>query len=254
MKSDLFIIPRPVRNPKLRLFCFPYAGGSASIYYSWAQQLGEGVELVAVQPPGRASRMLERPHDHMDALVDELQAHAAYVSGVPYLFFGHSLGSRVAFAFASRLLAEGYPGPRHLIGSGSRAPHLATGLEPIYELPTPQFLAKLKSLNGTPQEALANAELMELLLPVLRADFRMADRFRARKLPIDCPITVLAGTEDDEIRSEHLDPWAELSTQATRFEFIAGDHFFINSQRDRVVGIVNAILTAELSALESCSL
>lgn len=94
MESGIFIIPKPVKNPRLRLFCFPYAGGSAATYLPWVRYFGDGIELVAVQPPGQASRMLEAPHENMEAYIREVIAHARFITSTPYIFIGHSLGSR----------------------------------------------------------------------------------------------------------------------------------------------------------------
>ena len=103
LKEKWFVVPKPLMKPRLRVFCFPYAGGNAATYISWATQLPAGVELVSVQTPGRATRIMEQPLDEMSAIVNQLMHFSDYITEVPCLFIGHSLGSRVAFALTSAL-------------------------------------------------------------------------------------------------------------------------------------------------------
>ena len=121
--SKWFVKPRPVQNPKLRLFCFPYAGGNAATFIPWKNYLPSWFELVAVHPPGRSNRMFEAPYHDMDALVADLLSHFRQLVDTPFIFFGHSLGSRVAYELAKRCQMAGLPLPQHFIASGS---HLTT--------------------------------------------------------------------------------------------------------------------------------
>src|SRR2546430_10624517 len=101
--SRWLMIPRPNPNASVRLFCFPYAGGNASIYTSWSRDLSANVELVAVQPPGRANRISEPPHSRMQDLIADLCPAIRALLGKPYILLGHSLGSHVAFELAREL-------------------------------------------------------------------------------------------------------------------------------------------------------
>lgn len=249
IRRPLFVVPKPVANATIRLFCFPYAGGSAGIYASWAERLAPGVELVTVQLPGRAQRMAEPPHQTMESLVAELDAHASYVADKPCLFFGHSLGSRVAYEFACRLQAAGLPAPLHLIASGGGAPHVMHEGEPIHDLPFADFIAKLAEMNGTPAELLANREFMKLVAPTMRADFRIAYTHVSDKTVLACPVTVLRGTDDSGVKEEHVLPWLELSAAGGRVVLVPGDHFFINERKDEVLDVVDGIVRGCLDDL-----
>ncbi|MCG7563242.1 MULTISPECIES: alpha/beta fold hydrolase [Pseudoalteromonas] len=242
MNSKLFVIPKPNPNAKLRLFCFPYAGGSPAIYMPWNSALHPDVELVLLQFPGRGARMAEPAHVTMQQKVDELLAYQAFLTEKPYVLMGHSLGSRVIFEVTKHLVQQNAPLPRHLIASGSRAPHTSTDKKRIYNLPHDEFVEELYKLNGTPKELLEHKELMELLLPLLRADFQIAECYQAQPVNLPCPITVFHGYDDIEISAEQLHGWQDLSEHKIDIHYFNGGHFFINQCSDEVISQVNQVL------------
>ncbi len=168
MNSKLFITPKPNPNAELRLFCFPYAGGSPAIFTPWIEKASECVELVFVQLPGRGARLVEPAIDNMPDIISELMVHQDYMTSKPFAFFGHSLGSRISYELAFQLLDAGLPTPRKIFASASRAPHCTSTKRHLHGLPHDEFIAELRDLNGTPKEILENKELMELLVPLLR--------------------------------------------------------------------------------------
>ncbi|WP_233520534.1 thioesterase II family protein [Flocculibacter collagenilyticus] len=242
IENKLFIIPHPKPNPALRLFCFPYAGGNASTYLNWSHQLPDEIELIAVQPPGRATRIIEQAHNTMDHLVSEILLHANEITATPYAFFGHSLGSRVAYELASRLEQMNLPTPHFIIASGSKAPHLPFTETYSYNLPDLQFKEKLKSLNGTPKEVLENDELMNFVLPLLRADFAIAECYQATPKKLSCPIHVISGTEDVKITKDQLTAWQTLTHNEVNINYLSGDHFFVEKNKTAVISHLNQIL------------
>ena len=227
-----FVVPSPRQDPALRLVCFPYAGGAAATYIPWNACLPEDVELVCVQPPGRASRITEVPHRDMVSLVNDLSAAFREVADRPYVLFGHSLGSRVAYELARRY--RGQCSPSLLIASGSAAPHYPRMRTAIHDLPDAAFVERLRELNGTPREVLDNEELIGFLIPLLRADFQIADH-RCEAERLDCPITVLWGTEDPEVNKEAVQGWREVSGDPCDIHQIQGDHFFLERNRPAVL-------------------
>lgn len=232
--------------PKLRLFCLPFAGGSASSFQFLDGKLNPSVEVVLVNPPGRGARMADPAHDTMGDTIEELMAEADYVSSVPYIFFGHSLGSRVAYEFTKQLYQKGFMAPLHLIASGSRAPHISSSKPKSFDLPQDQFVAELKSLNGTPQELFAYPELLELLLPTLRADFKIAETYIAEQIELPIPITVFCGENDSSFDSELAYRWRELTTNLKGVFQFPGDHFFINQSSDEVIEGITRIINGYL--------
>lgn len=174
--------------------------------------------------------------------MSELLEHSSYITSRPYILFGHSLGGKISYELACRLNKLNLPDPKCLIASGSGAPHLPSESEPIHNLPKNAFIRKLEQLNGTPQEILSNSELLDFLIPLLRADFKIADEYLATSYSIACPIMVLAGTDDVEIRLEQLHAWGDLSGGKTTLQFIPGDHFFINHHENLVVQKILSII------------
>ena len=241
--------PRPNPRADLRIICFPYAGGSASTYISWADWLPENVELIAVQLPGRASRMFEPAYSDIDALIRELVDIIPNIISRPYVLFGHSLGSRIAFELMSQCKDAGLKLPQHFIASGCRGPHIPPQEGPTYHLPDEEFIAKLSELNGTPREVLENVELMELYLPLLRADFKLADTYQySSDTVFDCPISVFGGKDDDVTRDD-LQSWESFFSHEADVRIIPGDHFFIESEKQLIANEVNIILKRVLSEL-----
>lgn len=244
--TDWFIRPQPKLGPSARLLCLPYAGGSAATYIPWSRSLPSAVELIALQPPGRGSRMAEAPHAQMAALVDELMSVFPKVTERPYVLFGHSLGSRVGFEVILQCQLRGLPLPVRFIASGSRAPHLPKREAPIHDLPDQQFVGQLRELQGTPEEILDNRELIEWLLPLLRADFRIADLHCAPRTSLNCPLTVLAGTQDETVSPAEVEAWSDLTTAGCDINWVDGGHFFVERNREWVLEKVNAVLETAL--------
>jgi medium-chain acyl-[acyl-carrier-protein] hydrolase len=219
----------------MRLFCFPYAGGGASAYRGWAASLPADLEVCPVQLPGRESRLREpafdRPEPLVATLADALGAHL----DLPFAFFGHSMGAMLSFELARELRRRGSALPLHLFVSGRRAPQVPSREEDIHALPEPEFLAKLRELNGTPEEVLQHAELMRLLTPVLRADFAVNETYVFRpEAPLDLGISAFGGLGDQEVTREDIVGWSEHARGPFRLRMLPGDHFFLHSARDLI--------------------
>jgi medium-chain acyl-[acyl-carrier-protein] hydrolase len=162
----------------------------------------------------------------------------------PFAFYGHSMGAAVGYELARRLQEEGQAGPSHLFVSGSRAPQSADAHDITYDLPDPEFVEELRRLKGTPAEVLDNAELLQLMLPLLRADFAAIQTYRYREgPPLGCPLTAVGGVDDGDVRREHLAPWRELTTGEFSLHMLPGYHFFLHTARDMLLEIISRRLT-----------
>jgi medium-chain acyl-[acyl-carrier-protein] hydrolase len=226
-----FIVPKPNPNAEIKLFCFPYAGGSSYTFQSWPQHISRNIEVVIIQPPGRGSRMFEPLYFDMNSLVNDLIQVFPEQLNKPYILFGHSLGSRVAFEILSQLSKIGCRLPIHFIASGSGGPHLMPDKDSIYHLPDKDFIAELKILNGTPKSILENKELMDLFLPLLKADFEIADNYCYSANNIfHCPITIFGGESDIEVSLLELTSWGDFFTKKTNVKMVPGNHFFIDNK------------------------
>ncbi|HVJ18921.1 MAG TPA: SDR family NAD(P)-dependent oxidoreductase, partial [Polyangiaceae bacterium] len=177
--------PRLVEKPRLRIFCFPYFGGGASVYAPWATELPSDVEVCAVQFPGREERETERAHDRIEELVDELAQLLAPLLDRPYVFYAHSAGAAVSYELVRRLRRDRKPLPLHLVVGGSRAPHLPSAFSVIEGLPEAEVLKRENSERivaymrrlEIPEGVLQNRELMHRMLPSLRADILLGMRY-----------------------------------------------------------------------------
>ena len=226
------VYPRPNPQARLRLFCFPYAGGGASIYRLWPSELPPDVEVCSIQPPGRENRLREKPFTHIfpmtQTLVQVLQPHL----DAPFAFLGYSLGTLAGFELARELRRQRAPGPVHLFVGGRRAPQIPDPEPPIFNLPEPEFVVELRRLSGTPEAVLQHPELMQLLIPVLRADFAINETYPyTPEPPLDCPITAFGGLEDEEASQEDIGAWREQTRGSFRLQMFPGGHFFLNDSR-----------------------
>jgi medium-chain acyl-[acyl-carrier-protein] hydrolase len=221
----------PDSQADINLFCFPYSGAGASAFYTWAYEMPDAVNICPVQLPGRETRLAEALHHNLEILATAVAVALRPFLHQTFAFFGHSMGALVAFEVARQLQAEGIY-PQHLFVSGYRAPHLPDPDPPIHALPEDEFIQKLRALNGTPAEVLDNAELRELILPILRADFAVCETFTYNAgLPLSCPITALGGLHDIYVSRDSLEAWCKHTTATFKVRMFPGDHFFINSAR-----------------------
>jgi len=249
--SDLWLVRhRTTQPPRLRLFCLPYAGGNSQIFRAYPQLLPGAVEVCAVKLPGREKRFSEPALESVDAIVDGLATVLEGELDLPFAIFGHSLGALAGFELARRLAATSGRTPEHLWVSGHRAPHLPDPNPQVHASPDSELLDELRRLNGTPREVFDSPELLELLLPLLRADFTAAETYVYRETaPLECPITALGGARDELVSPEELEPWCEYSNAQFRLEVFPGDHFFIHQDHELVVGLLTADLEYILAGL-----
>ena len=224
---------RPNPTAALRLFCFPYAGGEPA-YQTWIDrfppEVRRNVELCSIHLPGRASNHRGPLFYELSPLLVTLERMIVPYHDLPYAFFGHSMGALLGFELARGLRRHELPGPVHLTVSGHRAPQRFDPNEPIHNMPDREFRAKLREFGGTPEEVLQNAELIELLTPILRADFAVCERYSyVPEAPLDCSITVFGGNNDPRVSRDELLDWRDQTTQSFSLRMFPGGHFFLQS-------------------------
>ncbi|HLN62204.1 MAG TPA: alpha/beta fold hydrolase [Symbiobacteriaceae bacterium] len=221
--------PRPNPGAPLRLFCLPYAGGGPTIYWPWAKAL-PALEVCPVGLPGRGTLLNLPPHTSVGPLVAELARAMQAHLDKPFALFGHSMGALVAFELARELRRSYGRLPAALIVGGRNAPHWPRENRPdLHGLPDAELVAELKVLGGTPPEVLAHAELMELILPVMRADLAIHETYEyVAEAPLACPVVALGGTRDDRTTQAGLEAWGELTTGRFALEWFEGGHFFVH--------------------------
>jgi medium-chain acyl-[acyl-carrier-protein] hydrolase len=234
---------------KLRLFCFPFAGGGSAFYRTWPNGLPDGVEICAVRPPGRESRLREQPYARLESLVAAAAEALEPLLALPFAFFGHSMGGLLAYELARHFRAGAMPMPTHLFVSGYRAPHRPAHHSPIHRADTPTVLARLRNLNGTPAAFFENQELVDMMLPGIRADFSVLETyvFEADE-PLDCPISVFGGYYDNEATEADVAAWRGYTNNTFTLRMIPGGHFFINSHQPQILQAIADDLAFYLTA------
>lgn len=231
LSSGKWLAPtRPNPAASLRLFCFPYAGGSSFVFREWADRLPESIEVCAVQLPGRGRRLAEEPFVRFPPLLESLARSLWPLLDKPFVLFGHSLGATIAFELAQALSEQFELEPLHLFVAGRHAPHLPDQNPPTHHLPDDQFKEELRRLNGTSAEVLGHPELFEFVMPLLRADFELCETYQyTQREPLQCPITAFGGMADAFVSREQLTAWREHTTATFSLRMLPGDHFFIHS-------------------------
>lgn len=233
---------------RARLLCLPFAGGGADFYRGWSDWLPPDLEVWPVQPPGRGARMMERTLDDLAAMVHSIaEAVTPLLDDLPVIVFGHSMGALLAFELAHELVARSAPAPNLLILSGRPAPtwrlprirHVMTDAE---------LLEELRSFAGTPAEALNNPELMELMLPTIRADFKLVETYRrpAGRLPLGLPIFVCCGDADDLAPAASLNGWREETAMSADIRLFPGGHFYLAGPPEAVRRAIRGVIEDRL--------
>jgi medium-chain acyl-[acyl-carrier-protein] hydrolase len=243
--AEWFIHWRKTRHPLLQFFCFPYAGASASlgIFREWTTSLPDCVDVAVVELPGRGRRYGEPLMPSLDSVVNELAGAFTTQIKSPYICFGHSIGALIAFELMRKLDSINHRLADLLIVSAKRAPQLPHNHR-LHLLPDPELVEALKDYNGTPADVLENSELMQLFLPILRADFSLAETYEHISAPpLDVPIHAFGGLEDPGVSEACLIDWSVHTSMKFGLDMFDGDHFFIHEEgresvRERVVSLV----------------
>ncbi|HKX28577.1 MAG TPA: alpha/beta fold hydrolase [Blastocatellia bacterium] len=250
---DPWFLTGPARGPvELKMFCFPYAGGSAMIFRRWADSLPPTVQVIPVELPGRGARLKEEPLVSLPVLIDELEPRIHPLLDQPFVLFGHSMGAMIAFELARALRRKHGREPQALLVAGRRAPQIPWTEPVTYDLPRDEFIEELIKLDGTPKEVLEHAELMELMIPLLRADFQLVQTYQYQAgTPLQCPISVYGGLEDHETPREKLLPWKEMTASGFAVQMLPGDHFFIRSNQSQLLELVGRELREAINRSRS---
>lgn len=241
--------PRPRPEARLKLFCAPHAGGGPHTYHSWPATLPEWVEVCSLLPPGRGNRFLEAPLERMDDLVSQAVPALEPELDRPFAFFGHSMGGMIGFALAREIQRRGLGSPVALFVSGCNAPQFPED-DPLHHMPHERFVQEMRDLNSAPPEVWANEELMELLLPALRADCMLSETYLYQgPCDLDCPIVAFDGVDDPLTFDDQIEGWSAQTSGPFTVHRIPGDHFFLDSAKAELLGL----LTRHLQALDGAA-
>jgi medium-chain acyl-[acyl-carrier-protein] hydrolase len=244
--NNWFVCPQPNPGAETRLFLFPYAGAGPAAFGKWPAELSSLVETWIAHYPGRGSRHNEPAITRISTLVERLAQAIQPRLDKPFAFFGHSLGGLAAFELARQLRRQNLPQPQILFVSACGAPGIPDPHPPMHALPEAEFLQALQELNGIPTEMMKLPELLELLLPSLRADFEAIENYdyTPRELLIGCPVVAFGGLDDPRVSRERLESWSAHTNDGFTLRYFPGDHFFINTARKAVVASILTELAA----------
>lgn len=229
----------PAREATRRVVCFPHAGGSASFFHPLARVAAPGVEVVAVQYPGRQDRLGEPCVEDLETLADHVHdALARRDDGVPTVLFGHSMGALVAFEVARRLGRAALSRPARLVVSGRRAPSVVRE-ETVHLLDDDGLAAEVARLGGTDPRLLADQEIRDLVLPAVRGDYRAVETYRHEPgEPLSCPVTVLTGDTDPRVTEAEARGWEPYTRGPFALRVFPGGHFFLNNRWPEVMELL----------------
>lgn len=241
---------KPSDQARLRLFCFPFAGGGAAVYRAWPGSFPSSIAVHAVRLPGRETRIQEASFRSLETLIPALAEGLLPLLDRPFAFFGHSMGGLISYELTRHLIAHHGLCPAHLFVSAHRAPQLPNPNPTVYRLPEDGFISYLRDMNGTPDEVLRNADLMQLVVPILRADFELCGTYQHQPgAPLPCPISAFAGTQDAIASYDQVEPWREQTSGQFLIRALPGNHFFLNSAQSLLLWAIQRDIDLDLAEI-----
>ncbi|MER7394121.1 alpha/beta fold hydrolase [Streptomyces sp. NPDC000151] len=222
----------------VRLICFPHAGGSASAYGPLSRLLPPHLEVRAVQYPGRQDRRLEPPVDGIRELAAAIAERLPADDDRPWAFFGHSMGALLAYETTRVLQERQAPAPVRLFLSGRGAPALRA--DPHDAPPDDEaILTAVRRLGGTGAQLLDDPELVAMVLPALRADYRALAAYSwTPGAPLDVPITVLCGADDPVVAVPDAAGWRAQTRAGAEVRVFSGGHFYLDQHLGEVAEVI----------------
>ena len=240
-----FLRARAAAKPKFRLFCFPNAGSGPSVFRGWAEELRPDVEVIAIQLPGREGRFRERPYTDVAALVQDLTSAFRAELDLPFAFFGHSLGAFLAFETAYAVREVTGRDPVHFFASACRAPDSVSKLPEIRQLPDEEFVSALNTLfgEGIPKAILEDQDFLKAILPAIRADVCLFERYSyIARPPLSCPLSVFGGRRDKAVQASQLAEWRTHTAGPFYCHLMDAEHFYLQSERAALTASIRSKL------------
>lgn len=209
---------------------FPYAGAGTSVFKGWQETFSEDVDVFTVYLPGREGRFCEEPIGDLAVLVEQLSEAIASFIDIPYIFVGHSNGALIAFELARKIADADQNKPLHIVLSAKRSPDLPPEKPFIHNLPYDDLIEELRQLAAIPSEVLDDRDMMEMFLPMIRADFAIGADYDFSETPqLSCNASLFWGREDEEVPKQDVLEWKKFIAGNVLERDFAGGHLFIDS-------------------------
>lgn len=226
------------------LFCLPYAGGSEAVYYKWKNYLHPSIQLVPIELKGRGKRIKEDFYQSLEEAVDDIFENIKEsIMNNDYSIYGHSMGSLLAYGLYYKIDKMAMKRPEHIFFSGDKPPSIIIEKEKIYTLSNDDFIKKLMELGGTPEELMNNKSLLQIFIPIIRNDFKMYSqyKYKERDNKIECNVSIFNGNQDS-ITLEDIREWENHVQKEFKVYNFDGNHFFINTNVEKITSIINETL------------
>lgn len=229
---------------KIKLFCIPHAGGSAAVYSKWKNYINPSIDICPIELAGRGKRFKEDFYNNINEAVEDVYNIIKNDLDDNYAFFGHSMGSLIAYELAHYIVKLKNNQPKHIFFSGRKAPNVIYENNSIHKLSEEDLKNKVFEFSGTPKEVLDNTHMSNAFLKILRADFKVCELYKyvKRDLKLDCNITILNGNKDD-IKINHIASWKQHTSKECSIYFFKGGHFYMNDNIKSLAYIINSTLS-----------
>lgn len=236
MKHPVLSLYQPLPGATKRLLCLPHAGGGASAFRAWRTALAaENIDLCAVQLPGRENRLSEPCLSSAAEIVDHIDQATEQLPPLPTALLGHSMGTLIGYLLALKWQREGKTAPIRYIASAGLSPSCRTEQRDTYTLPDADFKKKVFEHDGVPAQLREMPELLDIFLPILRADYGVFDRFiYTPDERLQCPVSVYAGESDAAVPLQQLHRWQEIAQGDIQVRHFSGGHFYLYQQVDTI--------------------
>ena len=227
----------PAPSTPTQLVCFPHAGGSASFYFPLSRALATTTDVLTVQYPGRQDRRAEPCFDSVTELADAVTEVLLPTLDRPVALFGHSMGASLAFEVAMRMERRSVE-PVALFVSGRRAPSRFRE-ENFHLRDDDTLLREVARLSGTDSQVLQDEEVLRMVLPAIRGDYRAAETYRfVGGDPLHTPIHAHTGESDPKAELDDVRAWSTHTTGRFTMTTYPGGHFYLSEQTGKLTDAI----------------
>lgn len=237
----------------IKLFCLPFAGGSAMTYYKWKDYLSDTIDLRPVELSGRGKRFNQPLYNSMDEMVEDIYEEIIQeIDDAPFAFYGHSMGAILIYELIHKIKEAKHKEPVCAFFSGRYPPYVEKTKEDLHLLSDSEFMNMIYSLGGTNKDILENKELRDLFLPIIRSDYKNVETYKhkSNRGKFHCDVVALYGIDDTDVTYTDLLEWKQCTYGTCTFYELDGDHFFINTCQKQVISIINKHLSYAYAVLE----